>query len=158
MPLNDILAYSGGGLFILLTLIEISPLKINPWKWIGKVLGKVFSQDVLDKIDELKNAQEKYQEDNDKRMDKLEKSHKDFQYQYLEDAAKAARRRILCSADELRLGIEHSHEWFNDVLNDVSFYNNFCLTHEEFKNMQAVAAIAFITEKYQHCLEENKFL
>ncbi|MEI4872652.1 hypothetical protein Q8G47_28405, partial [Klebsiella pneumoniae] len=66
--------------------------------------------------------------------------------------------RILRASDELRLGIEHSHEYFKDILDDISFYNNFCDQHHDFKNMQAVAAIEFVTETYQKCLKENKFL
>ena len=158
MPLDQIFKYGGGGLLVLLTLVQISPLKINPWSWLGRIIGKALNHDVLQSVKELKEAQSKYQETTDKRLDDIEESRKQFMYYQEECEAKAARRRILRASDELRLGIEHSHEYFNDVLDDISFYNSFCKEHPEFKNMQAVAAISVVTETYQECLKENKFL
>lgn len=158
MPLEQIFKYSGGGLLILLTLVQISPLKINPWSWLGGVIGKFLNHDVLQSVSELKEAQLKYQKITDKRLDDIEKARRKFMYYQEECEAKAARRRILRAADESRLGIEHSHEYFREVLEDISFYNNFCHEHPEFRNMQAVAAISFVTETYQKCLKENKFL
>lgn len=158
MSLEQIFKYSGGGLLILLTLVQISPLKINPWSWLGRVIGKALNHDVLQIVKELKESQSNYQEATDKRLDDIEEARRKFMYYQEECEAKAARRRILRAADELRLGIEHSHEYFRDVLNDVSFYNNFCHEHPEYKNMQAIAAISFVTETYQECLKENKFL
>lgn len=158
MPLDQIFRYSGGGLLILLTLIQISPIKINPWSWLGKVIGKALNNDVLEKMKELKQSQEAYQKITDKRLEDIEKDRKGFLDYQRECEAKNARRRILEAADELRLGIEHSQEYFRDILDDISFYNNFCREHRDFKNMQAVAAINFVTETYQNCLKVNKFL
>jgi hypothetical protein len=158
MPLEQIFRYSGGGLLILLTLVQISPLKINPWSWLGRVIGKALNHDVLQSVTELKESQLKYQKITDKRLDDIEEARRKFMYYQEECEAKDARRRILRASDELRLGIEHSHEYFRDVLSDISFYDNFCREHPQFKNMQAVAAISFVTETYQKCLKENKFL
>jgi hypothetical protein len=158
MPLEQIFKYSGGGLLILLTLIQISPIKINPWSWLGKVIGKALNHDVLENVNDLKQAQKDYQKTTDKRLEDIEKARRDFMYYQTECEAKDARRRILRASDELRLGIEHSQEYFKDILDDISFYNNFCREHKEFKNMQAVAAIDFVTKTYQNCLEKNMFL
>lgn len=158
MSVEQIVKYSGGILLLLLTFIQISPIKINPWSWIGKGIGKVLNQDLVNEIKNIKKVQHDDQEENDKRLSALENAQKEFQDYYKEDDAKSARRRILSCADELRRGVEHSQEFFDDVLQDISYYNNYCKENPDFENMKAVVAIEFIKETYQHCLKENKFL
>ena len=36
MPIKDFLTWGGGGLFLLLTLVQIAPVKINPWSAIAR--------------------------------------------------------------------------------------------------------------------------
>ena len=43
----------GGGLIVLLTLIEIAPIKINPWKAIGRSIGRAINSEVLAKVSSL---------------------------------------------------------------------------------------------------------
>ena len=76
MPLDQIFKYGGGGLLVLLTLVQISPLKINPWSWLGRMIGKALNHDVLQSVKELKEAQSNYQETTDKRLDDIEESRK----------------------------------------------------------------------------------
>ena len=52
MTLQEILVSGGGILILLLTLIQVTPLKLNPWSTIAKALGKALTVDVLDKLDE----------------------------------------------------------------------------------------------------------
>lgn len=158
MSVEQIVKYSGGILLLLLTFIQISPIKINPWSWIGKGIGKVLNQDLVNEIKNIKKVQHDDQEENDRRLSALENAQKEFQAYYKEDDAKSARRRIISCADELRRGVEHSQEFFDDVLQDISYYNNYCKENPNFENMKAVVAIEFIKETYQHCLKENKFL
>lgn len=51
---------SGGGITVLvvLSLIQISPLKLNPWTAIARALGRALNVEVVNKIDEneAKNA------------------------------------------------------------------------------------------------------
>lgn len=72
--------------------------------------------------------------------------------------ADEARRRILSFDDELRRGTEHSEESFNQVLQDVKYYRNFCRTHADYENDKATSAIAHIRETYQRVKNENKFI
>ena len=55
MSLNEILA-SGGALLLFLTLVQITPIKVNPWSAVGKIIGngmraigKSMNKDVMDK-------------------------------------------------------------------------------------------------------------
>ncbi len=52
MTLQEILVSGGGMLILLLTLIQVTPLKLNPWSVVAKALGKALTVDVLDKLDE----------------------------------------------------------------------------------------------------------
>lgn len=52
MTLQDILVSGGGILILLLTIIQVTPLKLNPWSVVAKALGKALTVDVLDKLDE----------------------------------------------------------------------------------------------------------
>ena len=42
---------------IAMTLIEITPIKVNPWSAIAKWFGKVFNGEVLNKLDKMEQAQ-----------------------------------------------------------------------------------------------------
>lgn len=59
MSLNEILA-SGGALLLFLTLVQITPIKVNPWSAVGKiigngmrVIGKSMNKDVMDKLESV---------------------------------------------------------------------------------------------------------
>ena len=69
-----------------------------------------------------------------------------------------ARRNILSFDDELRRGVPHSEESFNQVLQDIKFYRNYCRTHTDYENDKATSAIAHIRETYQAVKNENKFI
>ena len=73
-------------------------------------------------------------------------------------SADGARRRILAFDDELRRGLEHSEESYNQILADVKFYRDFCRSHADYENDKAVSAISHIKETYQHVKNENKFI
>jgi len=75
-----------------------------------------------------------------------------------EQDAVAARRRILRFNDELLRDIEHSKEYFDDILEDVHAYEMYCDTHTEFQNEKAVMAIKNIRRCYERCMEKHSFL
>ena len=75
-----------------------------------------------------------------------------------EREAKNARRRILRFNDELLRNIDHSLEYFNDILSDVDYYERYCETHHGFLNSKANMAIDNIRRCYRICTEKNSFL
>ena len=72
--------------------------------------------------------------------------------------AGASRRRILVFDDELRRGIDHSEELFNQILDDIKVYKAYCREHEDYENDKAVNAIQHIKETYSRVKAENKFI
>lgn len=73
-------------------------------------------------------------------------------------AADGARRRILTFDDELRRGLDHSEELFNQILADIKFYRDYCRSHADYENDKATSAIAHIRETYQRVKAEDKFI
>jgi excinuclease UvrABC helicase subunit UvrB len=37
---------------VILSIIQVTPVKINPWSWIARNVGKALTADVLDKLSE----------------------------------------------------------------------------------------------------------
>lgn len=75
-----------------------------------------------------------------------------------EKEAKQARRRIIDFSDECKRGIRHSEEHFNNVLDDITEYEQYCDTHPKFKNKKAEQSIKHVLEIYDKCKRENDFL
>ena len=69
-----------------------------------------------------------------------------------------ARIRILRANDELRQDVRHSYEYFRQLHQDITDYENYCLVHPDFKNNEAVTSIEYINKTYLECLENNTFL
>lgn len=76
------------------------------------------------------------------------------------EAAKAttARVRILRASDEIRHKMRHSKEWFDQLNDDITFYETYCRDHPEFVNNKAKHAIDNINAVYAKALKENDFL
>lgn len=120
-------------IIVILSLVQISPIKINPWSWIGGWIGKILG---------VKRVEDK--------VDKLE-------YKVDRNDAITSRVRILRFGDELRQGTtQHSKESFDQVLGDITHYNQYCVSHPEFENDKTVLTAQVIKDTYQKLYTENK--
>lgn len=59
--------------------------------------------------------------------------------------------------DEVIEGWEHSKDSYNQVMQDITNYHQYCEEHPDFLNHQTDATIKRIKEDYQHRLEINDF-
>ena len=75
-----------------------------------------------------------------------------------EQWASLSRTHILRFGDEILHGMSHSKEHFNQVLLDISKYEQYCESHPQYINNIATATIQQIKKTYQKCLDENNFL
>ena len=78
-------------------------------------------------------------------------------YKHIEDDEKhradMSRARILRFSDELRRGISHSEESFNNILEDIDNYISYCTQHESvYINSKANAAIRNIKTTHDKCI------
>ena len=62
------------------------------------------------------------------------------------------------TADEIRKKIRHSEEFFNDVLEDINYYRNYCKTHPGFENSKAIISSKIIEDTYRQCLLKDDFM
>ena len=72
--------------------------------------------------------------------------------------AKRARTQILRFADEIYVGMLHTREHFEDILEIIDEYNKYCDEHPTFKNMRTVKAQKKIGEIFDKCEKEHSFL
>ena len=75
-----------------------------------------------------------------------------------ENDAKQARRRIIFFADECRRKVKHSEEHFDNVLEDITFYQQYCDAHPKFKNQKAEQSISFVLEVSAACKRNNDYI
>ena len=47
---------------------------------------------------------------------------------------------------------------FDDILKDITDYDNYCREHPDFVNKKAVLSEQNVARAYQKCMEENDFL
>lgn len=163
------------------SLIQVSPIKINPWTWLRKEIKELFVGDV---VKEIKNVNEQLDElhketttnitdiktqtvdlncqviglnKNVETLNKRIANNEDLQG---ERYAKNLRRVILEFGDYLYAHSNEGHtkERFDSVLEVITDYETYCSTHPNFKNEQAVMTIRYIKDVYQKCCEEHSFL
>lgn len=147
MTMKEICSWGGGGLLLLLSLIQVSPIKVNPWSAILGWFGKQINKDINETLEAVKTDIKILQNDVDTIRDESREIH-----------AKDCRVRILRFADEIYLGQNHSHEHFKQILGDITHYEKYCDRHPEFENQIAVAAIAQIKDCYNERLKQHDFL
>lgn len=90
--------------------------------------------------------------------DKVDKNDEALREEMLRNQAIVARVRILRASDEILHRMKHSKEYFDQLNEDVTFYEDYCKDHPKFVNNKAVHAIASINEVYAKALKDNDFL
>ena len=91
-------SYATWGAVILVAvsgLIQIAPIKLNPWSSLARAIGRAINKDIID------------------RVSSVEKDIKEFRDQEDEREAKSHRMRILRFGDEIRHHQLHSAEHYN---------------------------------------------
>lgn len=136
------------------TLVQISPIKINPWSWIWNMLKwlwrgfcRSLNAEVLETLSEVMAEQE----DTKKRL----QNHIDLDDQREADKVRAS---ILHFNNELLRDVPHTKEEFVEILSKIDWYNDFCDTHKDYKNSRAVHAITNIERVYDERLAKHDFL
>lgn len=147
MSIQEILAGGGVSLFVLATIIQIAPVKINPWSAIAKALGRAINADVMLELAEMKKVQKQTQE-------KLE-AHIIMDDERMADTY---RTKILRFNNELLRNIDHTKEEFIEALADIDEYERYCKEHPSYKNNRAIHAINHIQRVYDERLEKHDFL
>ena len=134
-------------LFIALSLVELTPIKINPLSWFIKIISKALNGEVMQEIGKLSN------EIKDVKQDVA-----DIRDEAKEREATNRRTRILEFGDEILHEVNYSKEHWDNILLDVTAYENYCDEHPHYINHVALATIQHIKHMYQRHLEDDSFL
>lgn len=130
----------GGVVLILMTLIQIAPIKINPWSRLARWVGRAINGEVITKVDNLSKELADHKEKSEERHATLCRAH------------------ILRFGDEVLHGIPHSKEGYDNILLDIDSYEEYCEKHPGYKNNVALATIKHIKKMYQKHLDNDSFL
>ena len=135
ISLNEIIGklnagYVMAGIVVLLSLIEISPIKLNPWEKILGWLGK-----------KLNGATEK-------RLESVER-------QILDMWVNSHRQCILTFAREARAGIDHSSDEWTNVLNVAEEYERH-IKDRKLSNGIVTQDTEFIRNLYQELSRDHR--
>lgn len=121
-------------------VIQVSPIKINPWTAVGRAIGRWINGELIEKVNHLETQFNQMKDDDAERE------------------AKTARFRILRFGDECQQQVLHSQEHFDQIIEDIDQYETYCAEHPTFKNNKAVLTIANIKETYRRRVAANDFL
>lgn len=142
----------------ILSIIQITPIQICPWTWLGKIVGNFINQDVMKKQKEIQEESQEYRKNNDIRIAELNGLIADIKSDVGEVKAEYARNRILQFGDEIKNKQRHSEEYYNQILYDITFYEQYCNEHPDFQNERTVSTKKIIKEAYENHLRNNDFL
>ena len=117
-------------LIILLSLVQISPLRLNPWDSILGWIGKKTSGEMREQLKELKKQVQ----------DMWVASH---------------RQSVLTFAREARAGVEHSSDEWTNVLNTIAEYERYVASNN-ISNGIVKADSEYIRDLYQELSREHK--
>lgn len=158
MTISELLAEYGaaGGICLIafLSLVEISPIKINPWSKIFRALGKALNKDMLDEINGLKTEVSDLKEEIKKVDDRVDK----MDARIDENNAIQCRSRILRFGDEVSHGQNHSRDHFKQIFCDITTYNSYCHSHPEFQNDMTKITSKRIEDDYMERDKSDTFL
>lgn len=147
MNIQELLFGGGGVLLVLLTIVEITPIKISPWSALAKWLGKAINSEVIKELETVKATQAETRERLETHINTNDKRDAD-----------SCRARILRFNNELIREIPHTKEEFVEVLKDIDDYERYCREHKDYANGRAVHAIANINRVYDERLEKHDFI
>ena len=147
MTLDDLLLGGGVGAVAVLSLLEIAPIKLNPWSAIARGLGRAFNAEVLADLKAVQQAQQ----DTRSALDKHQAADDEYK-------AECHRAALLAFNTSLLRGELHTQEDFFDAFRHIDQYEDYCRNHPGYKNNRASHAIANIGRVYDERLKARDFL
>ena len=144
---------------IILSMVEVSKIPLNPWKWIGKCLkyfaktiNNAINEDIYTELKEIKNNQK----DLDDKINSVNDSLDSFKTETKLNVIKDKRRQILRFYNECYRGIDHNREEFNWVRNVYNDYERM-LNEMGMKNGEIDDSYSYIMSDYYEHEKNHSF-
>lgn len=120
-------------------VIEVAPIKINPWKSLFKWIGKQLNGDLSKKVNEIET-----------KVDNL-------QSELSDERVQNKRWSILNFSNSCRQGVVHTKEEWDHTLDEVRWYEEYC-KNNKVRNGVIEENVAWLRKKYHEHLENDDFL
>lgn len=121
-----------------ITLIQVAPIKINPWSWLAGLFHKFLLGEIDNKLSAIQS-----------KVNSIEGIMN-------EREAVLARTHILRFNDELLNNVTHSNEYYLQTLDDIKTYLKFTEQHPEFANGRTEQASENIRRTYERLFDQHK--
>ena len=146
MDPKDATWFIGWVIVIGASIIQVAPIKVNPWDWILGGIGKRLNKAINERMDAIEKKQSEFESKFDIYV--TEQRKKD-----LDDK----RSQILQFCNECMLHKRHTQEQFRFVIRLCDEYEKY-IEDNKLKNGEISDAIDQIREIHRKCLAENSFL
>lgn len=113
--INKTVTEHGPTILLLMTMVEVAPIKINPWKWIFKTIGNLVFGEIRKEIKETREEIKEIREE----LAELKRESE-------EDKAKEKRWHILGFVNSCRRGGLHTREEWNHAISELTDYEVYC--------------------------------
>jgi len=120
-------------------IIQISPIKINPFSWLAKHIGNALNADVIKQLEDHKKSLDNLSE-------KLEKHIKENEREYIDEC----RRRILTFNEKVIANDHITKERYDSILEDIDEYEDYCRLNPGYPNSKAILSIQNLKDDYLH--------
>jgi len=115
-----------------ITLVQITPIKINPWSWLARKLRDVLTGD-------------------------LERQIKGLTQDFIEEKVATKRWRVLDFANSCRQGRQHTHEEWDHCLTELAWYEDYC-KRKSIPNGVMEECAVYLRKRYAEHMNNNDFL
>lgn len=139
LSLKDEFSISVIILIVVMSCLEVSKIKVNPWSWLLSRIGKKLNKELDDKITSIEIKLNKHIAEDER--EKLE----------------AQRRDILDFANACMNGRRHTQEQFTFVLKKCDEYEDY-IEKNKVKNGEISSAIEEIRRLNTRCRQKNSYL
>jgi len=138
--IKELFTAGGGALVVLLTIVQLAPIKLNPWSKLAKFIGHALNAEVLEQQKQTQKKLDEHIKVDDERN------------------ANLLRTQILRFNDELIDDRKHTKEHFIEILAIIDDYEDYCRDHPDYKNNRCGHAVANISRVYDERLQKHDFL
>ena len=146
----DLITTDGGSLIVIIiimtSLIQISPIKLNPWTKLAEWIGSKINKSVLVKMDDM-----------EKKIKEVDKNLADHIHESKQKELQDTRSDILSFGSSIISGTNYTREKFNFMISCCDRYETYC-KETKISNGVADATIREIRRIYSLRLAENSFL
>ena len=120
-------------LAVIMSIIQISPLKINPWDWLKSIA------------------------DLPKRINDLSKELNNLRQEFYDDRAFRWRQMIISRAHRIEDGILLKKGEWEELIDTIDRYEAHCKLYPDFRNGYATSTIDYLQEEYKEVRKNNNY-